>query len=87
MDIIREALYLRKSEAPASTFDIGDLVAEYSLLSKFKAEDIENILHANMRVLGVAPADIARGEWRFGWPGLEGRPMGFATASIRSRLR
>ena len=57
MDAIREALDLRKSDAPRDTFDASDLIACFPLLKSFKAEEISKTLRAYWKFLGLAPND------------------------------
>ena len=65
MDAIREALDLRKSEEPQATFDVGDLIACFSQLEIFEAEEIKKTLRANWKFLGLAPAAVGISLWRF----------------------
>jgi hypothetical protein len=66
MDAIREALDLRKGEAPRDTFDVGDLVACFPQLKVFEAAAVKNTLRANWKFLGLAPVAVGTGIWRFG---------------------
>jgi hypothetical protein len=66
MAALRAALETREANSPRDTFDVNDLVACNPKLRDFSADEINKLAHANMRVLGIAPAGLGVGMWRFG---------------------